>query len=116
MWSWFRFLLDDAEILDYFQCGFHPAILDTLTEDMQKHLDQSGLVLLLLLNLTVAFDMINHDLLTHCLANMGIQRTALHGFPPSFTVRERVALGEDLSLWHSLDVVCYRERSYPATI
>lgn len=56
--------------------GFLPAWLPALPPagdftDLQRHLDWGRLTLLLLLDLTTAFDMVNYDLLTLHLANVG---------------------------------------------
>lgn len=74
--------LDDSFILDPLQCSFHHGhgmqmVLAALRDDLWRHLDQSGSMLLLLLDLTVVLDMADHDVLTHCLADMGINGTAL---------------------------------------
>lgn len=69
-------------ILDPFQSCFWPSlgmetILVTITNDLQKHLDWYGLVLLLILDLTAGYNTVNHHLLTDCLADWGIWGTAL---------------------------------------
>lgn len=51
--------------------------LVTLTDNLHKQLDRGGSVLLLLLDLTAVFDMVDYDLLTHPLTNVGIQGMAL---------------------------------------
>lgn len=104
--------LDDASVLDSFQSGFHPGrgtetVLVALTGDLWKHLDWGMAALLVLLDLTAEFDMVDHNLLTHCLVNAGAWGTALQWFS-SFLQ----AWGQSVALSDThLNVVFCRERS-----
>ena len=73
---------EETSALDPFQSSFQPGhgvetALVTLTDDLQRKLDLAGSTLLFLLDLTAESDTVNHGLLAHCLADMGIQGTAL---------------------------------------
>ena len=75
-----------------------------LTDDLQSQLDLGGSALLILLDLTAAFDIVDHGLLAHRLANVGIQGLALKWLRSFLQGRgQRVALGESISEWWALD-------------
>ena len=74
--------LEDSLAVDPFQSGFRPGhgvkiALVALLYDLRKHLDQGGSALLVLLDLTAAFDTVDHELLICRLTEAGIQGTAL---------------------------------------
>lgn len=73
-------------------------VLVTITNDLWKHLDQGGLALLMHLDLSAVFNTVYHELLTHCLAEMGIRSVAV--LFPSWTWLEVILWGE-LS-WHHI--------------
>lgn len=79
----FQVFLDDTAILDLFQSGFCPGhgkemVPVTLTNDLWRHLNRTVLLLQCLTWLIMAmFDMVGYDLMTHPLANIGEQETAL---------------------------------------
>lgn len=69
--------LADISALKPFQSGFWSGhgkemALVALTDDLCRQFHQGGLMLLLLLDLTAVLDMVNHDLLTHCLTDVGV--------------------------------------------
>ena len=75
--------LEETWALDPFQSSFHPGhgvetALVALTDDLRHQLDLGGSALLILLDLTAAFDIVDHGLLAHRLADMGIQGLALN--------------------------------------
>ena len=74
--------LEETLALDPFQSGFcagHGAetALVALTDNLRCQLDLGGSALLILLDLTAAFDIVDHGLLACHLANVGIQGLAL---------------------------------------
>lgn len=57
--------------LELFQSGFRPVystetVLDTLADDFWKNQDRSGVSILVLLNLSVAFEFVGHRILLDC--------------------------------------------------
>uniref|UniRef100_A0A670I3D4 Reverse transcriptase domain-containing protein n=1 Tax=Podarcis muralis TaxID=64176 RepID=A0A670I3D4_PODMU len=100
--------LDETSALDPFQSGFRAGhgtetALVTLTDDLRRQLDRGGSGLLILLDLSAAFDLVDHELLDHCLADVGIQDTVLQWLCLFLSGRgQRVALGGELSSRHSL--------------
>lgn len=75
--SWHSGFLENTSSLDPLQSSFCPGhgtemVLDTLTDDFCRQLDQDGLELLLLLELTAVLDMVDHDLWAHCLTKVGV--------------------------------------------
>lgn len=52
-------------------------VLVTLTVSLWRHVDPRGSVLLLLLDLLAVFNTGSYDLMTHCLADIGVQGPAL---------------------------------------
>ena len=95
--------LEETSALDPFQSGFRAGhgvetALVTLTDDLRRQLDLGGLALLILLDLTAAFDIVSHGLLAHRLADMGIQGPALKWLASFLQGQgQRVALGESIS-------------------
>ena len=72
--------------------------LVALTDDLRRQLDLGGSALLILLDLTAAFDIVNHGLLARCVADVGIQGLALDWLRSFLQGRgQRVALGESIS-------------------
>ena len=74
--------LEETSALDLFQSGFRPGhgvetALVALMEDLRRHLDQGGSALLILLDLSAAFDTVDHELLACRLVTAGIQGTVL---------------------------------------
>ena len=74
--------LEETSVLDPFQSGFRPGhgvemALVALMDDLRRHLDRGGSALLVLLDLTTAFDTVDHELLACRLAEVGIQGSAL---------------------------------------
>uniref|UniRef100_A0A670HZ87 Reverse transcriptase domain-containing protein n=1 Tax=Podarcis muralis TaxID=64176 RepID=A0A670HZ87_PODMU len=108
--GWF---LEETSALDPFQSSFRPGFgtetaLVALTDDLRRQLDRGGSGLVILLDLSwsiiiFAFDMVDHDLLDHRLADVGIQGIA-HNWLCSFISGrgQRVALGREMSSHHSL--------------
>lgn len=62
--------------------------LVALTDDLQKHLDQ-GRLALLLLDLTAVLNTVNYDLITYCFTDMGYRGLPCNGFPPFSMVEVR---------------------------
>ena len=74
--------LEETSALDPFQSGFRPGCgvetaLVALMNDLRRHLDRGGSEFLMLLDLTAAFDTVDHELLACRLAATGIQGSAL---------------------------------------
>lgn len=77
-----------------------------------KTLDRGGLALLLLLDLTGVFYMVDYDLLTLCLTN--VRGLYYNGFPHFSVARDRGwCMGEGCPINIQLIVVCHREQSFP---
>ena len=95
--------LEETSALDPFQSGFHSGhgvetALVALTDDLHCQFDLGGLALLILLDLTAAFDIVDHGLLAHHLADVGIQGLALKWLKSFLQGRgQRVAVGESNS-------------------
>uniref|UniRef100_A0A670IWM0 Reverse transcriptase domain-containing protein n=1 Tax=Podarcis muralis TaxID=64176 RepID=A0A670IWM0_PODMU len=100
--------LEETSTLDPFQSDFRPGFgtetaLVALTDDLRRQLDRGGSGLLILLDLSAAFDMVDHDLLDHHLADLGIQGIARNWLCSFISGRGlRVALGREMSSRHSL--------------
>lgn len=56
--------------------------LVTHTDDVHRQLDQGGLALLTLLDLTSAINTVSHDLLTHHFADIGVNGVVAYLIPP----------------------------------
>uniref|UniRef100_A0A803TE10 Reverse transcriptase domain-containing protein n=1 Tax=Anolis carolinensis TaxID=28377 RepID=A0A803TE10_ANOCA len=77
--------LDDTAGLDPFQSGFRPGhgtetVLVAITDELRRQSDSGGSALLVLLDLTAAFDTVDYDLMIHRLAMSGIRGQALNWF------------------------------------
>lgn len=69
-------------------------VLVTLSDNLRRQLKRGGLALLILLDLTAAFNVVDHDLLIHCLANVGVCGVALQWlYSFLWGQGQRVALG-----------------------
>ncbi|KAF7250970.1 Interleukin-1 receptor accessory protein-like 1, partial [Varanus komodoensis] len=78
-------LLDESDYLDPFQSGFRPgygteSALVALYDDLCREKDRGSASLLVLLDLSVAFDTIDHSILLDRLAGLGVGGTALQWF------------------------------------
>ncbi|KAF7235047.1 Vomeronasal type-2 receptor 26 [Varanus komodoensis] len=78
-------LLDETDYLDPFQSGFRPgysteSALVALYDDLCREKDRGSASLLLLLDLSAAFDTIDHGILLDRLAGLGVGGTALQWF------------------------------------
>lgn len=67
--SLFKGVLDETDYLDLFQTGFRPGfgtktVLVGLMDDRRQGLDRGNASFLVLLDLSAAFDTINHGILT----------------------------------------------------
>ncbi|XP_077179731.1 uncharacterized protein LOC143830542 [Paroedura picta] len=95
--------LEEASVLDPSQSGFRPGhgvetALVALTDDLRRQLDRGGSALLILLDLSAAFDTVDHELLARRLIDAGIQGTALQWLISFLQDRgKRVAIGEKTS-------------------
>ena len=68
--------LEETSALDPFQSGFRAGhrvetALVALTDDLRRQLDLGSSALLILLDLTAAFDIVDYGLLARCLADLG---------------------------------------------
>lgn len=94
--------LEDTSALDPFQSGVQTGhgterVLVFLTDNLCRQLDW-GRFALLLLDFSAAFNMVDHDPLTHCLATIGICRIVLQWLCKLLQGQgEKVALGRSLS-------------------
>ena len=101
--------LEETSALDPFQSSFRPGhgvetALVALTDDLRCQLDLGGSALLILLDLTAAFDIVYHGLLARHLADVGIQGLALKWLKSFLQGRgQRLALGESISERRALD-------------
>ena len=78
-------------------------MLVALTDDLRRQLDKGGSAVLVLLDLSAAFDVVNHEVLASCLAVAGIRGSALQWL--CFFVRDRtqrVEVGEERSQLYQL--------------
>ncbi|KAF7242143.1 putative RNA-directed DNA polymerase from transposon BS [Varanus komodoensis] len=93
-------LLDETDYLDPFQSGFRPrygteSALVTPYEDLCRERDRGSASLLVLLNLSVAFDTIDHGILLDRLVGLGVGGTALQWFHSYLNGRfQKVVLGD----------------------
>uniref|UniRef100_A0A803TYG3 Reverse transcriptase domain-containing protein n=1 Tax=Anolis carolinensis TaxID=28377 RepID=A0A803TYG3_ANOCA len=74
--------LDDTDFLDPAESGFRPGhgtetTLVALVDDLRRELDRGSMSLLVLLDLSAAFDTVNHGILLGRLAGMGLEGTVL---------------------------------------
>uniref|UniRef100_A0A8C5DID7 Reverse transcriptase domain-containing protein n=1 Tax=Gouania willdenowi TaxID=441366 RepID=A0A8C5DID7_GOUWI len=94
-----------------FQSGFHPShcietALIRVTNDLLMTSDSGSTSLLILLDLSAAFDTIDHNILLHRLQQIGLSDTVLHWFRSYLTDRtEYVVLGNAKSRPHT--VTCW---------
>uniref|UniRef100_A0A803SW27 Reverse transcriptase domain-containing protein n=1 Tax=Anolis carolinensis TaxID=28377 RepID=A0A803SW27_ANOCA len=77
--------LDDTAGLDPFQSGFRPGhgtetVLVAITDELRRQSDSGVSALLVLLDLTAAFDTVDYDLMIHRLAMSGVRGQALNWF------------------------------------
>ncbi|KAF7251725.1 RAS guanyl-releasing protein 1 [Varanus komodoensis] len=75
-------LLDETDYLDPFQSGYRPgygteSALVALYDDLCREKDRGSVSLLVLLDLSAAFDTIDHGILLDRLAGLGVGGTAL---------------------------------------
>ncbi|KAF7246017.1 putative RNA-directed DNA polymerase from transposon BS [Varanus komodoensis] len=93
-------LLDETDYLDPFQSGFRPgysteSALVALYDDLCREKDRGSASLLALLDLSVAFDTINHGILLDRLVGLGVGGTALRWFCSYLNGRfQKVVLGD----------------------
>ncbi|KAF7237949.1 RNA-directed DNA polymerase from mobile element jockey [Varanus komodoensis] len=93
-------LLDKTDYLDPFQSSFRPgygteSALVGLYDDLCRERDRGSASLLVLLDLSVAFDTINHGILLDRLAGLGVGGTALQWFLSYLNGRfQKVVLGD----------------------
>uniref|UniRef100_A0A8D2L0K3 Reverse transcriptase domain-containing protein n=1 Tax=Varanus komodoensis TaxID=61221 RepID=A0A8D2L0K3_VARKO len=93
-------LLDETDYLDPFQSGFRPgycteSALVTLYNDLCRERDRGSASLLVLLDLSAAFDTIDHGILLDRLAGLGVGGTALRWFCSYLNGQfQKVVLGE----------------------
>ena len=103
--------LDETDALDPFQSGFRPRhgtemALVTLYNDLLREADRGKISLLVLLDISAAFDTIDHGILLGRLSKLGIGGLALawfHSFLEDHP--QRVQLGESVSAPWSLNSV-----------
>ncbi|KAF7239088.1 Sodium-dependent phosphate transporter 2 [Varanus komodoensis] len=93
-------LLDETDYLDPFQSGFRPgysteSALVALYDDLCREKDRGSAFLLVLLDLSAAFDTIDHGILLDRLAGLGVGGTALQWFRSYLNGRfQKVVLGD----------------------
>ncbi|KAF7251687.1 putative RNA-directed DNA polymerase from transposon BS [Varanus komodoensis] len=93
-------LLDKIDYLDPFQSGFRPgygteSALVALYNDLCREKDKGSASLLVLLDLSAAFDTIDHGILLDRLAGLGVGGTALQWFRSYLNGRfQKVVLGD----------------------
>ncbi|KAF7239262.1 WD repeat-containing protein 90 [Varanus komodoensis] len=93
-------LLDETDYLDPFQSGFRPgygteSALVTLYDDLCRERDRGSASLLVLLDLSAAFNTIDHGILLDRLARLGVGGTALQWFCSYLNGRfQKVMLGD----------------------
>ncbi|KAF7250967.1 putative RNA-directed DNA polymerase from transposon BS [Varanus komodoensis] len=96
-------LLDETDYLDPFQSGFRPgysteSALVALYDDLCREKDRGSTSLLVLLDLSAAFDTIDHGILLDRLAGLGVGGTALQWFRSYLNGRfQKVVLGDHVS-------------------
>ncbi|KAF7243910.1 Nudix hydrolase 20, chloroplastic [Varanus komodoensis] len=93
-------LLDETDYLDPFQFSFRPgygneSALVALYDDLCREKDRGSASLLVLLDLSAAFDTIDHGILLDRLAGLGVGGTALQWFRSYLNGRfQKVVLGD----------------------
>uniref|UniRef100_A0A8D2Q0S4 Reverse transcriptase domain-containing protein n=1 Tax=Varanus komodoensis TaxID=61221 RepID=A0A8D2Q0S4_VARKO len=93
-------LLDETDYLDPFQSSFRPgygteSALVSLYNDLCREKDRGSASLLVLLDLSAAFDTIDHGILLDRLARLGVGGTALQCFRSYLNGRfQKVVLGD----------------------
>ncbi|KAF7247602.1 Cytosolic 5'-nucleotidase 3A [Varanus komodoensis] len=96
-------LLDETDYLDPFQSGFRPgysteSALVALYDDLCREKDRGSASVLVLLDLSAAFDTIDHGILLDRLAGLGVGGTALQWFRSYLNGRfQKVVLGDHIS-------------------
>ena len=96
-------LLDETDFLDPFQSGFRPGFgtetaLVALFDDLCQERDRGSVTLLILLDLSAAFDTISHGVLLDRLAGLGVGGTVLWWFRSYLADRvQKVVLGDSSS-------------------
>uniref|UniRef100_A0A8D2J9Z0 Reverse transcriptase domain-containing protein n=1 Tax=Varanus komodoensis TaxID=61221 RepID=A0A8D2J9Z0_VARKO len=96
-------LLDETDYLDPFQSGFRPgygteSALVALYDDLCRVKDRGSASLLVLLDLSAAFDTIDHGILLDRLEGLGVGGTALQWFRSYLNGRfQKVVLGDYVS-------------------
>ncbi|XP_062992110.1 uncharacterized protein LOC134404983, partial [Elgaria multicarinata webbii] len=100
-------LLNETDYLDPFQSGFRPGFgtetaLVALWDDLCRERDRGSATLLVLLDLSAAFDTIDHGILLDRLSELGVGGTALQWFRSYLDGRfQKVVLGDYCSVpWH----------------
>ncbi|XP_061484291.1 cilia- and flagella-associated protein 95 isoform X2 [Rhineura floridana] len=94
---------DEADYLDPFQSGFRTGhgtetALVALVDDLRRALDRGEHAFLVLLDLSAAFDTVDHGILLDRLEGMGIGGIVLWWFRSYLSDRhQRVALGDEVS-------------------
>ena len=100
---------DETDDMDPFQSGFRPRhstemALVTLYNDLLREADRSKVSLLVLLDISVAFDPVNHGILLGRLSELGIGGLAFAWLCYFLEDRpQRVQLGENVSAPWSLN-------------
>ncbi|XP_061477607.1 uncharacterized protein LOC133381973, partial [Rhineura floridana] len=95
--------LEEADYLDPFQSGFRTGhgtetALVALVDDMRRALDRGEHTFLILLDLSAAFDTVDHGILLSRLEGLGIGGTVLQWFRSYLSGRyQRVVLGDEVS-------------------
>uniref|UniRef100_A0A8D2IPS6 Reverse transcriptase domain-containing protein n=1 Tax=Varanus komodoensis TaxID=61221 RepID=A0A8D2IPS6_VARKO len=93
-------LLDETDYLDPFQSGFRPgygteSALVALYNDLCRERDRGSASLLVLLDLSAAFDTIDHNILLNRLAGLGVGGTTWRWFRSYLNGRfQKVVLGD----------------------
>ncbi|KAF7242950.1 putative RNA-directed DNA polymerase from transposon BS [Varanus komodoensis] len=104
-------LLDETDYLDPFQSGFRPgygteSALVALYDDLCRERDRGSASLLVLLDLSAAFDTIDHGILLNRIAGLGVGGTAWWWFRSCLNGRfQKVVLGDKMdpcgTPWHN---------------
>uniref|UniRef100_A0A803SUT5 Reverse transcriptase domain-containing protein n=1 Tax=Anolis carolinensis TaxID=28377 RepID=A0A803SUT5_ANOCA len=95
--------LEDMDFLDQSQSGFRPGFstetaLVALVDDLRRELDRGSVTLLVLLDISAAFDTIDHGILLERLSGMGLGGTALQWLQSFLEGRSQlVKLGDTCS-------------------